>query len=96
MKKVLVVGELNVDIILQGYRAFPRPGKEVQIDGFELVLGSASAICAMGPARLGDAVCLLGNVGDEAWDRRGTDPGRACWHLTRRTRMATPETAGRT
>src|SRR5512143_1495143 len=67
MKKVLVAGELNVDIILQGYRAFPTPGKEVLVDDFVMVLGSASAICAMGLARLGNPVSFLGKVGDDPW-----------------------------
>jgi sugar/nucleoside kinase (ribokinase family) len=69
MKKILVVGEINVDIILQGYRDFPAPGKEVLVDDFSMVLGSASAICAMGLARLGDPVSFLGKVGDDPWGR---------------------------
>ena len=85
MKKVLVAGELNVDIILQGYRAFPEPGKEVLVDDFVMVLGSASAICAMGLARLGNPVSFLGKVGDDPWGAycldaltgRGIDISRA-------------------
>ena len=73
MKKVLVAGELNVDIILQGYRSFPRPGKEVLVNDFEMVLGSASAICAMGLARLGNPVAFLSKVGDDAWGRHCLD-----------------------
>lgn len=69
MKKVLVAGELNIDIILQGYRAFPTPGKEVLVDDFVMVLGSASAICAMGLAQLGNPVAFLGKVGDDPWGR---------------------------
>ena len=69
MKKVLVVGEINVDLVLQGYRDFPVPGKEVLVDDFSMVLGSASAICAMGLARLGTSVSFLGKVGDDPWGR---------------------------
>ena len=69
MKKVLVVGEINVDLVLQGYHDFPAPGKEVLVDDFSMVLGSASAICAMGLARLGDPVAFLGKVGDDPWGR---------------------------
>jgi sugar/nucleoside kinase (ribokinase family) len=69
MKKVLVAGELNVDVVLQGYHAFPEPGKEVLVDDFVMVLGSASAICAMGLAKLGDPVAFLGKVGDDPWGR---------------------------
>lgn len=69
MKRVLVVGEINVDLILQGYHVFPEPGKEVLVDDFVMVLGSASAICAMGLARLGDPVAFLGKTGADPWGR---------------------------
>ena len=67
MKKLLIVGEINVDLILQGYRVFPTPGKEVLVDDFVMTLGSASAICAMGLARLGTSVAFLGKVGRDPW-----------------------------
>ena len=69
MKRVLVVGEINVDLILQGYHVFPEPGKEVLVDDFVMVLGSASALCAMGLARLGDPVAFLGKTGADPWGR---------------------------
>jgi sugar/nucleoside kinase (ribokinase family) len=69
MKKVLVAGELNVDLVLQGYHAFPEAGKEVLVDDFMMVLGSASAICAMGLAKLGAPVAFLGKAGDDPWGR---------------------------
>jgi len=64
-KRVLVVGEINIDLICQGYHAFPSPGREVLVDDFQMVLGSASAICAMGLARLGTPVAFFGKVGDD-------------------------------
>ncbi len=64
-KRVLVLGEINVDLICQGYHAFPTPGREVLVDDFQMVLGSASAICAMGLARLGTPVTFFGKVGDD-------------------------------
>jgi sugar/nucleoside kinase (ribokinase family) len=67
MKKVLVAGEINVDLVLQGYHDFPVPGKEVLVDDFSMVLGSASAICAMGLARLGNPVAFIGKVGADSW-----------------------------
>jgi sugar/nucleoside kinase (ribokinase family) len=69
VKSVLVVGEINPDLILQGYHAFPAAGKEVLVDDFVMTLGSASAICAMGLARLGDAVAFVGKVGADPWGR---------------------------
>jgi sugar/nucleoside kinase (ribokinase family) len=64
---VLIVGELNPDLILSGYRIYPAPGKEVLVDNLSLTLGSASAICAMGLARLGEQVSFLGRVGRDPW-----------------------------
>lgn len=67
MKRVLVVGEINVDLILSGYQAFPAPGREVLVDDFRMTVGSASVICAMGLARLGTPVSFLGKVGADPW-----------------------------
>jgi sugar/nucleoside kinase (ribokinase family) len=67
MKKILVAGEINPDLILQGYHSFPEPGKEVLVDDFVMALGSASAICAMGLARLGRPVGFAGKVGVDPW-----------------------------
>ncbi len=67
MRQVVVVGELNVDFILHNYQAFPMPGREVLVDDFRTVLGSASAICAVGLARLGVPVAFIGRVGCDAW-----------------------------
>jgi sugar/nucleoside kinase (ribokinase family) len=77
MKRVLVVGEINVDLILQGAHALPTPGKEVLVDDVVLTLGSASAICAMGLARLGTPVAFLGKVGTDPWGEFCVDAMRA-------------------
>ncbi len=65
--KILVAGELNVDLILRNYQAFPALGKEVLVEDAELTLGSASALCASGLARLGNAVSFVGKVGADSW-----------------------------
>jgi len=69
LKRVLCAGEINVDLILQGYSEFPVPGKEVLVRDSQLVLGSATAIMAMGLARLGTPVAFVGRVGDDVWGR---------------------------
>ncbi|MBE3072859.1 MAG: carbohydrate kinase, partial [Acidobacteria bacterium] len=66
-RRVLVAGEINVDLLLQGYQSFPTPGREVLVDDFAMALGSASAICAMGLARLGTPVIFTGVVGTDVW-----------------------------
>jgi sugar/nucleoside kinase (ribokinase family) len=76
VKAVLVVGEVNPDLVLHG-EAFPIAGKEVIVDDFVMTLGSASAICAMGLARLGDAVAFVGKVGADPWGEYCVDTMRA-------------------
>jgi len=77
VKRVLVAGELNVDLVLQGGRAFPAPGKEVLVDDFVMTLGSASAICAMGLARLGTPVAFVSVVGADPWGAYCADTMKA-------------------
>ena len=67
--KVLVAGELNADLIFSGLSAQPRPGSEVLAGDFSLALGSSSAICAAGLARLGTPVSFLGLIGPDVWGR---------------------------
>lgn len=62
---ILAFGEINLDIILRGYRSFPTPGREVLIDDFLVTLGSSSAITAAGLSRLGNSVAYLGMAGDD-------------------------------
>lgn len=64
---VLVVGELNPDLVMKGYGAFPSLGKEVLVDDLTFALGSASAICAAGLARLGNKVQFAAKVGMDAF-----------------------------
>ena len=62
-KRILVVGELNVDLILSGMASFPALGHEIISRRLKRVLGGSSAICAAGLARLGVPVTFLGKVG---------------------------------
>lgn len=68
-RRVLVVGEINVDLVLKGLHAEPAPGQEVLADDFLMTPGSSSMICAMGLARLGHPVAFHGKLGDDAWGR---------------------------
>ncbi len=64
---ILIAGEINPDLILQDYRSFPELGKEVVVEDLRLTLGSASAICAAGLARLGEHAGFLGKVGADVY-----------------------------
>jgi sugar/nucleoside kinase (ribokinase family) len=65
--KILIAGELNPDLILRDYEFFPSPGKEILVKDLELTLGSSSAICAVGLARLGNNVTFVANVGADLY-----------------------------
>jgi sugar/nucleoside kinase (ribokinase family) len=66
---VLVIGELNVDLILNGNIAPEFNQKEQLLKDAQLVLGSSSAIFACGAARLGLKVAFLGLVGDDVFGK---------------------------
>ncbi len=68
MKKaydVLVVGELNIDIILDNLKRFPEIGKEILAGKMTLALGSSSAILASNISSLGARVAFIGKVGKD-------------------------------
>lgn len=62
---VLVVGELNVDLILDGIDKFPEIGKEVLAQRMTLTLGSSSAIFASNISSLGSRVAFIGKIGKD-------------------------------
>ena len=66
---ILVAGEINADLVLREVSPFPALGREVLVSESDLVLGSASAICASGLARLGNTVVFSGKVGDDLFGR---------------------------
>ena len=66
---VVVVGELNADLILQG-DVTPEFGQvEKIVDDATLTIGSSSAIFACGVARLGLRVAFIGKIGDDEFGR---------------------------
>lgn len=80
--KILVIGELNVDLILSSLDLAPELGKEILAKDFRMTLGSASAIFACGMARLGHPVTFIGKVGID-------DFGRFCLDALERANIAT-------
>ncbi|MEO8762722.1 MAG: carbohydrate kinase family protein [Ginsengibacter sp.] len=68
MKKnfdVIVVGELNIDLILNQIESFPEIGKEKLADSMTLTLGSSSAIFASNLSSLGMKVSFVGKIGND-------------------------------
>ena len=64
-KKLLVVGELNVDLILNDIQGFPRIGTEIVANTMNFTLGSSSAIMASNISTLGVDTTFCGMVGDD-------------------------------
>lgn len=64
-KEVLVIGELNVDILLNDINGFPVIGQEILADNLTLTLGSSSAIFAANVSSLGVTTSFCGMVGKD-------------------------------
>ena len=62
---VIVIGELNVDLILNNIDSFPEMGKEKLAHKMDLVLGSSSAIFASNLSSLGAKVGFIGKIGND-------------------------------
>ena len=62
---VIVIGELNVDIILNGIESFPVIGKEIIANTMSVTLGSSSAIFASNLSSLGTDVAFIGKIGED-------------------------------
>lgn len=80
---IVVVGELNVDMILQDMNSLPEMGKEKIAREMTLTMGSASAILACNIAKLGAKVGFIGQLGRDSYanivldtlQQRGVDTG---------------------
>lgn len=66
-KRLLVVGELNVDIILNGIQGFPELEKEKLAESMTISLGSSSAIMAANSSILGTETSFCGIAGDDSF-----------------------------
>jgi len=64
---LVIIGELNVDLMLSGCSRMPSFGTEMTVERSVITLGSASAICAVGLARLGRRVAFVGKTGADPW-----------------------------
>jgi len=86
--KILVIGELNVDIVATGLRSVPDLGSEILVEKCELTLGSASAIFAAGMAKLGHRVTFFSHVGQDNFGefclRTLKQSGVSTRHVTRK------------
>lgn len=63
MKKVLFIGDINVDVILGGMKVFPIRDREITCESYEVVMGSTAVISAAAYASLGGSAAFLGLAG---------------------------------
>lgn len=64
---IAAIGELNVDVILNGIESEPEIGKEKFARDMTLTLGSSTAIFAANAAALGTKVCFVGMIGRDVF-----------------------------
>ena len=80
---IAAIGELNVDIILNGIESEPEIGKEKFAKEMTVTLGSSTAIFAANAAAVGSKVCFVGMVGRDSFgslvssslEAKGVDTG---------------------
>lgn len=66
---IVVVGELNVDLILNGIESLPKIGTEILASDMALTLGSSSAILASNISTLGLSTAFIGKIGDDIFGK---------------------------
>lgn len=71
MKKydVVAIGELNVDLILNGIQGEPQVGKEIFAQDMLLTLGSSTAIFAANVACIGSKTAFVGMIGNDPFGK---------------------------
>ncbi|MGE4133985.1 MAG: carbohydrate kinase family protein [Bdellovibrionales bacterium] len=62
---ILVVGELNVDLIMDGIAGFPKLEAEILCNSMALTMGGSSAIFACNASSLGSKVKFCGRIGQD-------------------------------
>ncbi len=65
--RIVVAGELNVDLIASGLEFAPEFDRDTLAESFEMALGGASANFACGAARLGNDVTFVSKVGRDSF-----------------------------
>lgn len=68
-KPIVVVGSLNLDLVIHAER-IPLQGETVPGSGYDESLGGKGANQAVGVAKLGARVCMVGKVGSDDYGQR--------------------------
>jgi ribokinase len=65
VKPVVFLGDLNVDMIMDGLQGVPTPDHEIGCSSFDIVMGASCCIAAAAYARLGGAASVCGLSGTD-------------------------------
>jgi sugar/nucleoside kinase (ribokinase family) len=63
MKKLLFIGDINVDVLMGGLESLPVVDKEITCQSFDIAVGSSAVICAAAYSSLGGNASFLGLAG---------------------------------
>lgn len=66
MTDILVVGSLNADLVVKTPR-FPKPGETISGEDLQIIPGGKGANQAVGAARQGASVAMVGRVGNDSF-----------------------------
>ena len=69
-KRVLAVGDVNMDIVFTGLAGMPVPEQETLAQGMDIVVGGQAGTISRALARLGWHVTFVGRVGDDDFGRQ--------------------------
>jgi sugar/nucleoside kinase (ribokinase family) len=75
--RVLVAGDVNIDIILSGLANLPRPEQDTVADRLDILIGGQAATTARALARLGLQVSIASRVGQDDYGARALRELRA-------------------
>lgn len=64
---VYVYGDVNVDLMIPGVTALPKPGTEQTVPYMETFVGGGAALFALGEGKLGLSVVFQGAVGNDVY-----------------------------
>jgi sugar/nucleoside kinase (ribokinase family) len=65
MKKVLFIGDINVDVIMGGLESFPIKDREITCTSYDVTMGGTAVISACTYSRLGGDSSFLGLTGSD-------------------------------
>lgn len=64
---VMVVGDANIDLVVEGLKCYPPAGQEVRVKNMSTNVGGGAALCAMGLSKLGLKTAFYGILGNDLY-----------------------------